>query len=120
MRFKNIHILVVDDSAVLKSIGHFLEDYGAIVTTASNSIVAWSLIASRSFDYIISDVCMPYLSGVELLDKIGGTFNKDAKVILISGASQYQELDESMFKAIAFLRKPIQFNALTKLLSETI
>src|SRR5271165_117225 len=62
------HILVVDDE---RSITELLEisfrKEGHKVDVASNGESAMRQLASRVFDIVVSDICMPDMDGVELL-----------------------------------------------------
>jgi DNA-binding NtrC family response regulator len=62
------HLLIVDDE---RSIRELLEisfrKEGHKVEVATNGEGAKHLLASRIFDIVVSDICMPDMDGVELL-----------------------------------------------------
>lgn len=67
-------ILVVDDSSTMRKIvTRNLRQAGIDtkdVTEASDGAEAWELLESGHFDVVFSDVNMPNMTGLELLDKI--------------------------------------------------
>ena len=62
-------ILVIDDEEVIRSlIMEILETAGHTATGADSAERALSLLESAEFDLVVSDVIMPGLSGLELLE----------------------------------------------------
>jgi len=65
-------VLVVDDSTTMRSILHeALTACGFDVTLAEDGDAALRLLATRSFDAVVSDVQMPRCDGWRLLDEVG-------------------------------------------------
>src|SRR5438034_8520785 len=78
-------VLVVDDEASLRRIiARILTRAGHDPVEAPDGQSALLLIASQSFDVIISDIGLPGVSGIELLKKVRD-YDADVPVILISG-----------------------------------
>jgi len=78
------HTLVIDDEAVTRAVvAEILGDVGGCTSCASGE-EAVRLLADSPFDVVVSDIRMPGLSGLELLERIN---SRDAapKVILLSG-----------------------------------
>ena len=64
-------ILVVEDDQQTREMLHrFLTYQGFSVHTASHGVEGYEALGRDSFDMVITDVCMPHMSGLELLDKI--------------------------------------------------
>lgn len=65
-------ILVVDDDRELREMLYrFLTYQGFHVKTACNGSDACEALGRDSFDMVITDIYMPHMNGLELLDKIG-------------------------------------------------
>lgn len=114
-------ILVVDDEwAVVDLLSRFLTKKGYKVTTACDGREAWELFQSQAFDLVLSDVRMPTLSGLQLLEEIKRA-NPRIPVILISG---YGEVDivVKALKAGAenFMAKPLRLDALERLVEQSL
>jgi len=68
---KQNSILVVDDDpSVLDSISLLLKKYGYIVISCERAKDAFKAFQEEKIDAVLSDVKMPEISGVELLEKI--------------------------------------------------
>ena len=78
-------ILVVDDEySIRATLCEFLKQQGHEVTPAADAVSALDLIREGSFDVIVSDIIMPRLSGIALLEKIRG-LDSEAQVIIMTG-----------------------------------
>lgn len=83
-------ILVVDDNAfVLDSTSLLLSGYGFSVTPLTDPKDAVRKFSGGRFDAVLTDVKMPGMSGIDLLEKIH-SMNKEVPVILMTA---YAELD---------------------------
>ncbi|MBI4950235.1 MAG: response regulator [Deltaproteobacteria bacterium] len=83
-------ILVVDDNAfVLDSTSLLLSGYGFSVSPFIDPNEAIKQFAIKRFDAVLTDVKMPGMSGIELLERIH-SINKEVPVILMTA---YAELD---------------------------
>jgi two-component system chemotaxis response regulator CheY len=69
-----MRILIVDDSSTMRKIvTRNLRQAGVDtteLTEASDGAEAWKLLEDEKFDLVLSDVNMPNMTGLELLDKI--------------------------------------------------
>ena len=64
-------ILVVDDEAVIRDIlADFLAMEGFEVRTAPDGAAALMELTGSPFDLVLSDLKMPHMGGIELLDAI--------------------------------------------------
>jgi len=99
-------VLCVDDEPIIRTLCvEVLEDY--TVTTAADGLEALSILEESHFDIVLSDVVMPKLDGLELLQKIKEAHPEQA-VILMTGYSD-KDLILKALKAGAtdFINKPI-------------
>jgi DNA-binding NtrC family response regulator len=68
---ESVRILVVDDEESMRRfLGILLEKEGYAVTCESSGAAALARLEQEGFDLLITDVKMPGMSGLELLDKV--------------------------------------------------
>ncbi len=105
-------ILVVDDE---NSIRLFLSlklnklDEGYEVETAASGEDAWAKIAARSFDLVITDLRMPGIDGIELMEKIK---TRHPQTFLLPMTAFCDREHEVRFKSLGinhYLTKPFTF-----------
>ena len=106
-------ILVVDDLASIRSqIGSALEVLGAEVVGASDGLEALELLSHDSADVVVTDVRMPRMDGLELLQALR---DRDLPVILHSG---FQDVEAAVrgvqLGAVDFFSTPMDFERLRK------
>ena len=108
-------ILVVDDERSIRiTVKAFLEDDGHDVHTAEDVPAALAVLAERSIDVVLTDIILPKLSGLDLLQKIK-EMASDVRVIVMTGEPTLDTAAESVrFGALDYLRKPIAKNEILK------
>ena len=85
-------ILLADDEEEIRSdLALFLEFSGYTVFQASNGKEAYQHYLDHSFDLIITDIEMPKINGLELIENIREK-NKEIPIIIISGYSDKDKL----------------------------
>jgi two-component system chemotaxis response regulator CheY len=106
-------VLLVDDQPELRRLfRRSLTRAGFTVVEARNGRVAVELAQQLSFDVVISDVHMPDMSGIELLETLG-QLNEDLPVILTSGSpGPHTPLEVGERGAFAYLVKPVPFDVM--------
>ena len=78
-------VLIVDDDAdVARAFARILTQHGYGIAVAHDGRVALTRVEQESFDVVISDVSMPEMGGVELLQELLAR-GADLPVILITG-----------------------------------
>ncbi len=86
------HILVVDDEESIRDLcARVLARAGYAVVTAPSGEEAVVRLAQDSFDLLISDIRMPGISGLEVLERAKATFPQ-IRVVLITGFGTPQML----------------------------
>ena len=109
-------ILVVDDEKVIRDITQaFLMLNGYEVDTAENGKEALDKLLDNCFDVVITDLKMPLMGGMELLEKIS-KIKLNAVTIVLTGCS----VNKSDFpkKPFSHLRKPFSHNQLIQVVQE--
>ena len=88
-----------------------------IVGEASDGETAFELIKKLSPDIVILDICMPGISGTELLEKCSG-FRKKPEFIMLTGYGDMDYIRTSMkYGAKGYLLKPLDPEEVTKTIS---
>jgi len=96
-------ILVIDDEDVIRLlVVEILEAVGHTVTSAENAERALQLLDDAEFDLIVSDVVMPGLSGLELLELVRAR-RASLPVVLVTGAGTYDTLSQALTRGAAGL-----------------
>jgi DNA-binding NtrC family response regulator len=103
-------VLLVDDQPELRRLfRRSLSRVGYVVVEAWNGRVAVELTRQQEFDVVISDVHMPDMSGIELLEALH-EHDPDLPVVLTSGSpNSVTPLEASELGAFAYLVKPVSF-----------
>ena len=106
-------ILIVEDEPELgKVLRESLSQNGYSAHLAESAEKALNLIGQKAFDLIVSDIRLPDMSGLQLLDHIKG-HSHPAPVILMTGFGSVQSAVEAMKKgAFDYLLKPFSLETL--------
>ena len=101
-------ILVVDDDDIIRDTLCELLSQDHACQTAATAEEALTKLKSQLFDVVLTDVSMPGLSGLELLNRVVQLY-PDTPVIIISGMSD-EEQAQSLIRQGAFdyLLKPFR------------
>lgn len=113
-------ILVVDDDPEqVWVLGRYFTRAGFAVTTCGDGEEAISLLESRHFDTVITDIQMPRLNGLELVDWLRKN-RSGTKVVVITAFGGPSIRHLSITKgAILYLEKPVDPDLLADALSST-
>ena len=99
------HILLVDDDAlVLEALASQLQAEGYIVSCATGATEAASIFASKGADLVLTDLSMPEIDGITLIETLQAR-KPDLPAILITGGSA-DRLDRPHTASFRFMRKP--------------
>ena len=100
-------ILLADDDANLRRVLEFqLTEAGYLVSTASDGAEAFEMFSENDFDCVITDLRMPKLSGLELLEKIKAE-NSEIPVIVITAFGEVETAVAAMKSgAYDYINKP--------------
>ncbi len=100
-------VLVVDDERdMAESCGFFLERAGFAVQLAFSALQALKVMENEQFSLVISDVKMPRMSGLALLDAIKKQ-DPDVEVLLITGFPEIDTAVDAIKRgAFDYLPKP--------------
>jgi len=104
-------VLVVEDDSPLCWLLETIMRNTYEVTVVNNGLDAWSLLSERSIpDVIISDLAMPGLDGIELLENLSesGLF-RNIPVIILSGDEEPAKRKRCLdLGAFSYMIKPFE------------
>jgi DNA-binding NtrC family response regulator len=114
-----MHVLLIDDErAIRRALKEILEFEGCQVTEAENGAQALQHLQDQTFDLLFSDVKMPQMDGIELLDAIQSQ-GIDTPIIMISGHGTVENAVACIKKgAFDFIEKPLDLNRILVLLRQ--
>ena len=115
-------ILIVDDDCVMrrieKEIIGDIEDFEVI--EASNGKEAVDLLRYKAVDLLITDICMPEMNGIELVEKLR-TDGFSIPIVVISGTlDKYIRNHLLSQKQIQFIEKPFSVDRLSNVVENLI
>ncbi len=118
---KTISVLVVDDEPGIRNmLAWELTDQGMHVETADNGAEGVRLASLKTYDVIISDITMPEMDGLKLLQEIQRTSPQTA-VIIATGFGAVETAVFAMHKgAFDFILKPYDLGHLLSCVKKAV
>ena len=106
-----LKVIIADDEARVCSLIHILIDWDALglelAGTASNGVEALELLDRERADILITDIRMPGLSGLELIERAKAVAPK-LEIVIISGYAHFEYAQQAIrFGVSDYLLKPI-------------
>jgi two-component system NtrC family response regulator len=115
------NILIVDDEKNYPMIiGELLQEEGYTSMAASSGMEALDILGDELVDLVLTDVSMPGMDGLQLLEKIK-LINPDIPVIIMTAHGSVEKAVEAMHKgAYTFILKPFENQELTAHIAKAI
>ncbi len=106
-------ILVVDDEKIIReTLSYVLQKEGYSVEEAENGKLAYDKILESSFDLVITDLEMPEMKGVELLERIKKLNIQTAIIVITAFGSLDTAISALRSGASDYILKPVEFDEL--------
>lgn len=103
------NILVVDDEESMREfLVILLERQGYAVQPCESASCALNILGSSSFDLVISDVNMPGLTGIELLEQIKKISPETAVLLITAYTTAEQAVEAMKLGAYDYIAKPFK------------
>jgi putative nucleotidyltransferase with HDIG domain len=103
-------ILIIDDESSILSVLYSLLSESYECKTATSAVEALEYLRQEEYDLVLSDIMMPGMSGLELLEEIS-RISRDTVVVLISGNLNIQSAIEAMRRgAFDYVTKPFNLS----------
>lgn len=113
-------LIVDDDKNICEVLSDILAEVGYLIKTASNGKEALEKIRQEPFNLVITDIKMPIMDGMSLLQEIERT-HKDIEVILITSyGNQGQQVEATRLGAYEYLNKPLNLDQLKEIIEQAL
>lgn len=115
------HILLVEDEAdVRESLRSQLEGEGHEVTVTDSGMEALALVESSKFDIVLTDVMLPDLNGLELVERLKPLPHKPVIVVMTGYGSVEMAVKAIKAGAFEFLQKPFSVDVLSAMVASAL
>jgi DNA-binding NtrC family response regulator len=114
-------ILVVDDEEDARELFYtILSGEGYTVTLANNGEAALNLLKGDPYDLVITDIKMPVMDGLQLLQEIRKTGSK-TDVIMVTAYGEVETYLKAMsLGAAEYINKPIRIKELKRIVHKVV
>ena len=109
-------LLVDDDDAMREALVMRMEHTGYVVTAAADGVDALALIETESPDVVVTDVVLPGMSGLDLLEQVVALPSPPEIILITAHGSVGWAVDAMKKGAADFLTKPVDYDHLESLL----
>ena len=107
MKLMNASVLVVDDELLLSDIvARWFIAAGSRVLLAQSGEDALRLLPTRQVDVLLTDVHMPYMSGIELVTRMRSSILYMPRVLFMSGFSDIEVREAYNLGVVGIIEKP--------------
>jgi len=115
------NVLVVDDDLFVRgSISSLLREYGYTVLSFENALDAIDALKHNRVNAVLSDIKMPGISGIELLERIRG-ISPDIPVVLMTAYAELDTAIDAIKKgAFDFIVKPFKADYLVHAMEKAV
>ncbi len=105
--FKTV-LYVEDDEIIRSSVSYVLNKIFDNVLIAENGYEALKLFRTNYVDLIFTDIDMPIMNGIELIQRVRA-IDKNTKIIICSGKNMTELQELNSLNILHFFQKPISF-----------
>jgi DNA-binding NtrC family response regulator len=106
-------VLIVDDEEIIReSLSFVLTKEGYRVREAANGRIALEILREDSIDLVLTDLEMPEMKGIELLEQVT-RFSPETLVVIITAYGSIDSAIAALRKgAVDYILKPVEFDEL--------
>ena len=116
-------IMIVDDSPVIRRvISTILKKMGHSILQAHNGKMALEQLTNTNVDLVISDVTMPQMDGIALLENVRSSSHfPQMPFVMLTANGQFEEQERAKScGADGFLTKPTSSQQLTEVVNDLL
>ena len=118
-RLEDVKVLIVDDDRdILESMDAAFQSEGALTQIAMDGADAVRICREEPPDIVILDMMLPKRSGFLVLEKIKGTEEAPAVIMVTANEGKRHEAYAESLGADAYLHKPVPLNKLIDTVAE--
>jgi len=119
-----LKLIIADDERIIRETISHLIDWNSLgielIGSCSDGIEAYNMILDESPDIVMTDIRMPGLSGLELVERISQTC-LNTQFILLSGFGEFEYAKTAMkYKVHHYLLKPCNEEQIIESMKEVI
>ena len=110
------YVVIIDDNAeITRVLERFFSRFKELKTQSFyNPIMALEYIKQEKVDFVVSDITMPQMDGLELLQKIRALKNAPKVIMMTAEATLNKLLASHRYDAEDFMIKPLDLSLLEK------
>ncbi len=113
-------LIVDDDPDLLEGLSDMLEGEGLLIRTCPDAFSALEFVENEQFDVVLSDVKMPAVSGLELLEHVQ-RLDPDIPVIMMTGHADVETAIAALKRhAFDYIQKPFDPEILLSVLARAL
>jgi len=114
-------VLVVDDEETIREmLAEFLEMEGFFVDTAEDGMAALTVLEGRHFDLVLTDLKMPRMGGISLLEQMGKHAPSTMAVIMTGFGTVETAIDAMKRGAYDYILKPFKLDEVMHVVERAI
>jgi len=112
-------LVVEDDPHILRVISFWLNRQGHQITEARNGVAGFEQFQTSAPDVLVTDLNMPGMTGLELIEKIKGRADYPRGVIVLTNRWDHREIGERLATSgVCVMPKPFSPSALADKVNE--
>lgn len=110
-------LVAEDDPHILRVISLWLSRQGHEVLEARNGLSAWTLIQEQRPEILITDINMPGMDGLLLLDKVHESAEQPRGIVVLTNRWDHREIGQKLAdRGVQVVPKPFSPNKLAELI----
>jgi DNA-binding NtrC family response regulator len=113
-------VVADDDPSTLEGLRALLAAWGYEVETAPDGRAALEMVSAVHPKAVITDLLMPFMTGLELLSVLHGKEPKLPVILLTSHGGPDTQVDATRQGAYAYLKKPVDVSTLKTVLASAL
>ena len=115
------HVLIVDDEPnVRRVLGTLLEQAGYATTRCESGAQALDLVRAQDPDLVLTDLKMPGMDGMQLLERLRGSFPEIPVILLTAHGTVENAVEAMKCGAHDFLTKPFEREQVVELIGKAL